>query len=391
MASGILKQRYGDQPMPSQRRKGIPNSRRMEIDENVFKMECQLLYVHAVRVSAAAKNLITLQKDIRRKQRKVARGGISKHLDETKEQFVDLLSQCKGDALTIRTILDTGETNPRHQVLKRSLSEGNRRHSQPKQKNNCENCSFISQRSLELEKEKQKLDKRCLETKQRVEAMEKELEDLRRKLSGILDPEKHNEVTLPSEDAILSSVSDLYHREWSDAFRELKSRFQDKDERYIVACLLGLLMEIQKTCKEISVKKQVLTETPINSNSETYRIVEVDSKITKQGLSESSLMMENKRHVSTHLKNWLPWPELSDYIHVTATLCYIIRCMDVCWQMTNHNPRLIFDASSNEKAVLKPTEFRKYKREGNFLDFVVWPKVVDENGKVIAAGIAEGS
>ncbi|KAK3580459.1 hypothetical protein CHS0354_035501 [Potamilus streckersoni] len=104
MASGILKQRFDEKPMPSQRRKEIPHSRRMEIDENVFKMECGLLYVHSVRVSVVAKKLTNLQKDIGRKQRKVAHGGISKHLHKTKEQFVDLLSQCTGDALTIRTL-----------------------------------------------------------------------------------------------------------------------------------------------------------------------------------------------------------------------------------------------------------------------------------------------
>ena len=69
---------------------------------------------------------------------------------------------------------------------------------------------------------------------------------------------------------------------------------------------------------------------------------------------------------------------------------YVIRCTEICWLMAIQDPPMAITVKINDDSKYDNRLFRVYTKEGDFVDYVVWPAVlIQDGGHLMCKGIVQ--
>ena len=73
-----------------------------------------------------------------------------------------------------------------------------------------------------------------------------------------------------------------------------------------------------------------------------------------------------------------------------AIEAYIKRCIELCWLMVVQDPPMAMITDVGEDCKYDKSKFREYTKTGPFIDYIVWPAVlIQEGGDMMAKGVAQ--
>ena len=73
-----------------------------------------------------------------------------------------------------------------------------------------------------------------------------------------------------------------------------------------------------------------------------------------------------------------------------AIVAYIKRCIELCWLMVVQDPPMAMITDVGEDCKYDKSKFREYTKTGPFIDYIVWPAVlIQEGGDMMAKGVAQ--
>ena len=74
-----------------------------------------------------------------------------------------------------------------------------------------------------------------------------------------------------------------------------------------------------------------------------------------------------------------------------ALQAYVRRCTEICWLMSVQDPPMAISTALSDHHKHDKTSYRDYMKVGAYIDYVVWPCVlIQDGGSLMCKGIAEG-
>ena len=77
-------------------------------------------------------------------------------------------------------------------------------------------------------------------------------------------------------------------------------------------------------------------------------------------------------------------------LNVSQVQTYIHQCTELCWLMSVQDPPMAINSTVARDSRFNRDMYKEYTRRGRFIDFVVWPVVlIQDGGAMMAKGVVE--
>ena len=82
--------------------------------------------------------------------------------------------------------------------------------------------------------------------------------------------------------------------------------------------------------------------------------------------------------------------EFKEIIEESTVQTYLKRCTELSWLMAVQDPPMAISINVGDEVTFKKSLFREYTKPGAFVDYIVWPVVlIQDGGALIAKGVAQ--
>ncbi|XP_033744188.1 uncharacterized protein LOC117330078 [Pecten maximus] len=194
---------------------------------------------------------------------------------------------------------------------------------------------------------------------------------------------------------LAEKYGELYDNEWTDAIDKLNPKRDDKVERQCIDVLAGILKFCYSACEQVADNQfsQLQQDCFILPKPGRLQVNTQDApESAKQNLLEaqySASIFTTEAAVNIVTANLLKERQFKD--KAKQIPLFTARCIEICWSMVTHKPRLILlwpDQSKNSK--IDPNMFQSFTISGDILDFVVWPAMLSYmDGPLLRKGTAQ--
>lgn len=186
------------------------------------------------------------------------------------------------------------------------------------------------------------------------ELMGKQLQENNPQITNLNDPNRPQKLA--------EMLGDIYDNEWLDAFTGLQSQDEKLDEQSAVDILLNLLKVIyEETLDQVCKLSGHIQEWFVGNQQCPH------TRILEFVVSISSCVIQ---HLQGEIEKVLSAKSKDSIISICTN--YIQRCVEICFYMRIKSPEMYlqFDCAKNN---IDKTSFKPYTKDGDILDYVVWP------------------
>ena len=82
--------------------------------------------------------------------------------------------------------------------------------------------------------------------------------------------------------------------------------------------------------------------------------------------------------------------ERKDLLKSEQVEMYIQRCTEICWLMAIQDPPMALYLKLDKNAKYEKSLYREFTKHGNFVDYIVWPAVlIQDGGSLMCKGIVQ--
>ncbi|XP_061183570.1 uncharacterized protein LOC133191854 [Saccostrea echinata] len=238
------------------------------------------------------------------------------------------------------------------------------------------------QKSLAMEKrnfEEEKKEKEKALTRLSAVAGDK----LRVNNPGIADLSDENRPNKLAE-----KFSELYDNEWTELYEVLEESGQTEED--IIGNLLQILQETYNSSNNLAenqrreLKKVILHPANVGSREDIKPPEGILSKITDIQKQTASIVFGDVRKEIMESNKLI-----SDGMNEVKRK-YVERCIQLCWMMAIQDPPMHLDFGPSANSEADKNVYRMYTKQGDKVDFVVWPAVFLHNqGPLVQKGVLQ--
>ncbi|XP_056012096.1 uncharacterized protein LOC125681059 isoform X2 [Ostrea edulis] len=181
--------------------------------------------------------------------------------------------------------------------------------------------------------------------------------------------------------------SELYDNEWTDAYESLED--VGVDEEKIIKELLDILKEVYTCCQHYAKAQR---HRLIHAITLPSRSDEQSQDATTPAIVVSKVVELQKQTASiaiSDVKNTIITTR-SEVADTEVKQKYTVRCMQLCWMMAIQDPPMLLHFGPAQNEDFDKNVFRLYTKQGNRVDFIVWPALVlHVNGPIVQKGVLQ--
>lgn len=196
---------------------------------------------------------------------------------------------------------------------------------------------------------------------------------------------------------IAEMYSDLYDREWTDAFDEIGKTETNISEEVIVRHLFIVLKETYKACHKIAQEQitklveDMFLEIP--NECKTHIVEMKQLKDARKGMAYdvgtllAKDLFRSQRFNDECIKYEKAQKSLLKRLIETK---YAERCVVICWLMVVQDPEMYLDDDIKTGSLVNKDCYREYTKSGAKVDFNVWPALyLHINGPLLNKGVVQ--
>ncbi|XP_048776926.2 uncharacterized protein LOC125681061 isoform X3 [Ostrea edulis] len=181
--------------------------------------------------------------------------------------------------------------------------------------------------------------------------------------------------------------SELYDNEWTEAYESLDNAGLNEEE--IIKKLLDILKEVYNCCQHYAKAQrhrliQVIT-LPSRSEEQSQDAAtpeKVMSKVVDLQKQTASIALSDVKNTIITTR--------SEFADNEVKQKYMDRCMQLCWMMAIQDPPMLLHFGPAQHEDFDKNLFRLYTKQGNRVDFIVWPALVlHVNGPIVQKGVLQ--
>ncbi|VDH93783.1 Hypothetical predicted protein [Mytilus galloprovincialis] len=248
------------------------------------------------------------------------------------------------------------------------------------------------------------------------------------KLAGIQLTKGNSDITDLSDSNRPTKLSEkwssLYTDEWSEAFDELSKTKKTNDNFKIEKELCDIVKKCYSTCVNIEKKQMVdikkhtwdiaccLHHRPDQlveaAQTSMFNKMVKEEKIDKKGdlarllviqkcMEELVDIVHERRKYDKKLLEYVKQETMRQFEHYRKpgskihVINFVERCTDLCWSMVINAPSMVLVYDQPEGAPIDKNMFTVYTKQGQLIDFIVWPALIlHTDGPILAKGAAQG-
>ncbi|XP_021356602.1 uncharacterized protein LOC110452420 [Mizuhopecten yessoensis] len=242
---------------------------------------------------------------------------------------------------------------------------------------------------------KGKYDQHLMKLEDKIQSLNQELHSVKEEKEGLLtrmskmagDKLTHNNPAItdlsdPNRPQKLAvKYGELYDNEWTDAIDKMNPKKVEKQDRACIEVLLEMLQFCYRECEMIAAKNLTHLEMVCCSfqthNTQQGKLPE-GSEAIKRNLIDAqhgASVFTRRAAVDIVKASLARHKSLKDKSKLV--LPYTEKCIEICWSMVTHHPRLflLWPDVSKEKQI-RFDMFQAYTRSGDTVDYVVWPAML---------------
>lgn len=218
------------------------------------------------------------------------------------------------------------------------------------------------------------------------------------------DNKSVNLTDFSSPQHVANMFSEMYGREWTDAYEELNKAYRDAGET--IQHLAHILQKAYEYC-QTTADKQMNNLLVLTENEMLYPNISQQSRTTLEAqvrpdrhlvalIRESDDMIKTFRKcasvASLPVIKWLFYEEVMKTLHpaqrpTNSQVSYIDKCVEVSWLMCTQTPPMYLEFCNKGD---RPTNnYRPLTRLGNAVQHCVWPALfLHKGGALMEKGVA---
>lgn len=245
---------------------------------------------------------------------------------------------------------------------------------------------------LEQRIEEEKVARQTAEARFEMERTEKEKaltrlsayagEKLRLNNPGLADLSDENRPNKLAE-----KFSELYDNDWTDALESLADTNQTEESQ--TQELLHMLQDIYDCCLEFAERQRTRFILDITKPS-TLKDEPLDTDVPGRILSKViDLQKQTASDAIADIRNYV-LAKKENFTNNTSMQKYLDRCTEYCWIMAIQDPPMMLDFGPAQNEEFDKEVFRCYTRNGENVEFVVWPAVfLYKDGPLVTKGVLQ--
>ncbi|XP_052279462.1 uncharacterized protein LOC127877545 isoform X1 [Dreissena polymorpha] len=275
----------------------------------------------------------------------------------------------------------------------------NEQETPPKQEKAEERRKKKKKNPLKRESEKRKLKVKVSELQQKLITHEKEIEDLKTRLSRVLGDRltdnNHNIADLSDMNRptkIAERFSELYDNQWTNVFETLTAG-NKMGEKEAIRFLLETIKTIYNTCR----KKSIDGYDRLQSAASEFAGVDLE-ELSRGYAHWLKLFKDSRKHnylKFLYLLEVTIQTEFEGSVHTSIINSkdfkeYSTLATELCWLMCIQDPPVVMVTDCHHGELFDKNLFRMYKRNGVSYSYLVWPALLlHTGGGILMKGVAQ--